>query len=112
MPTFRNANNNYALEYQQASAVKTASAEITSGKSTFIGILVTNDGTNAVTINIYDNTSGSGTKIVPTLYISASASTRNWALDVSPGLKANTGIYVDVSVAGGGTCEYQVFYGE
>lgn len=94
----------------KASAVKTATALIYTGETLFTGILIATDGTNAVTLDVYDGTSASGTKIIPQQVIPSSAVNRSWALGIDPGVLVRTGIYVVVSVAGGGSCSYTVYY--
>ena len=89
-------------------STKTADAAITSGRVDFHGITVTPDGTNAVTVAIYDNTTGSGSKLAPSMTFAGNGGTQFYA---PPYPKAClNGIYVDVTVAGGGTVEYTVDY--
>jgi hypothetical protein len=96
--------------YLRGSAVKTASALIYTGDALFGGFIVAMDGTNAVTIDVYDGTNSSGTKIIPQTVIPTSATNRSYSLSIDPGLHVYTGIYVVVSVAGGGSCAYTVYY--
>lgn len=80
------------------------------GKCGFLEVLVTTDGTNNVTINIYDNdASASGERIGnPDMVILGTE--RNWVYKpVLPRL-CKRGIYVVISVAGGGTCNVSVEY--
>jgi len=79
-----------------------------SGACVFRGIIVNPDGTNDVTINLWDNTVVSGTtRILPQNVVF----TGNGGLQVfgiAEGLPAYNGIYVEVTCAG--TYQYQVTY--
>lgn len=99
-----------ALDSTISSGSKTASALIRTGKGIFSGIIISTDGTNAVTLDIYDNTSAAGTKLVPTLTITSSAVDRVQSIK-PPGAPVSfeTGLYVNVSVAGGGSCSYVAY---
>jgi hypothetical protein len=88
-----------------SSGEKTADATILTGAGYFKQIIVMPDGTNDVTVSIYDNTASSGTEILPTLTFAGDggpqASPPVW-------VSANTGIRVDVTTAG--TVAYVVLY--
>jgi hypothetical protein len=86
-----------------------ASAAAVTGTAAFYGIIIKTDGTNDVTLNIYDNTSAAGKKIVPTDIV-VSGSQKVWTLSYAPAIKCVNGIYVSISVAGGGSATYQVLY--
>ena len=91
-------------------ATATSSAAAVTGQGIMAGICVTTDGTNAVTFNFYDNTSAAeGTFHLPTNYIIA-ASPRYQCFGFDPPSYFGTGLYVSVSVAGGGSCNYQINY--
>lgn len=79
------------------------------GAAAFGGILVKTDGTNNVTLNVYDNTSATGRLLIPADTI-VLGTARLWALSFEPPVSATTGIYVTISVAGGGAASYQVIY--
>ena len=85
------------------------STAIVSGKVAFCGIIIKTDGVNNITLNIYDNTIASGKPLVPTDTIIL-GNLRLVTLNYYPPIRCNSGIYVSVSVAGGGTCSYQVIY--
>jgi len=87
----------------------TASAASVSGSCVFYGIIVQTDGTNNVTLNVYDNTAASGTNLTPDDIVILGSS-RAWTLSYSPGALCSTGVYVEVTVAGAGTCSFQVLY--
>lgn len=85
----------------------TTDSTVLSGAGYFRQILIVPDGTNAVTVSVYDNTTSAGTKILPTMTFAGDGGPQ-----VSPPvwISVNTGIRVDVTVAGGGTVAYAVMY--
>lgn len=94
-----------------SSSIQTESKSITTGAGLFYGIVVRTDGTNDVTLNIYDSKSAIGTKLTPSnIVIDGVTYVQGWSFSTNPAITYTGGIYVDVSVAGGGTCSYQVFY--
>lgn len=73
------------------------------------GILVHTDGTYAVTLNVYDNTAASGTKLFSTWTIPTSATNRTSAIDFAEReCPFTTGVYVDVTTSG--TVTYDCYY--
>ena len=100
-----------APAFADFSDVKTTDASCTpSGASgSFLGIIVVTDGTNSVTIDIYDNTAGSGTKLIPTWVVTTSGSNRVQAIGFDAGdVRYHNGIYVDVTTSG--TVSYMVYF--
>jgi hypothetical protein len=92
-----------------ASETKTDDASITTGYGYFLGIIVVTDGTNAVTLDIYDSTAASGRKLIPTTTIPTGTSNRFAVIGFADGdLYYYAGIYVDVTCAG--TVSYMVYY--
>jgi hypothetical protein len=85
----------------------TASGAAVSGQSAFYGIIVKTDGVNNVTLNVLDGVGGAA--LIPTDTIIAGSS-RVWTLSYSPAIKCTAGVYVTISVAGGGTAIWQVQY--
>jgi hypothetical protein len=89
------------------SGEQTADATILTGSGYFKQIVIMPDGSNDVTVTIYDNTASSGTKVLPTLTFAgdggAQASPPVW-------VAVNTGIRVDITTAG--TVAYVVLYRE
>jgi len=77
------------------------------GACVFKGIIFKTDGTNDVTVTVYDNTSASGNKLTPESFV-IEGSARVFALSYEPGVLAVNGIYVAMSVAGGGEASFQV----
>jgi hypothetical protein len=94
-------------EYPYRSGVKTADALVLSGGGYFHQILITPDGTNAVTVAFYDNTSAAGTKFLQDMTFAGNGGTQATPPTWIP---VTTGIYIDVTVAGGGTVGYTVLY--
>lgn len=91
------------------SGSKAADALIVAGSGTFGGIAIATDGTNAVTVSIYDWDSvatNPGTLLVPTFVATTSATDRVksffWPVHY------NRGIYVDITCSG--TVGYEVYY--
>jgi len=98
------------MNASRSSTVKTASALIFTGDSIFAGILIATDGTNAVTLDVYDGVDNTGTKVIPQLVIPSSATNRAFSLSIDPGVHMMTGIYVVISVAGSGSASYTVYF--
>ena len=92
-------------------SIKTESASICTGRGFFYGIIVRTDGTNNVTLNVYDSGTASGNRLLPSnIVINGVNNVSGWAFGTDPALKFTAGVYVDASVAGGGTVEYEVLY--
>lgn len=86
-----------------------ASALAVTGRSAFYGIIVRTDGVNAVTLNVYDNTEASGSKLIPTDTV-IPGNVNLAMIEFGTPILAENGIYVSASVAGGGSASYQVQY--
>lgn len=100
-----------SASYVRQAGEFTASAIITPSAGKFHGILFTTDGTNTVTVSIYDNAAAAdGRELIPTSYITSSASNRLSSISIDPPVKYYNGIYVNIAVAGGGTVSYMVYY--
>ena len=99
-----------ALDVSKGSGSQTASATISSVAGTFSGIMIATDGTNAVTLDVYDNTAASGTKLIPTTPITTSAIDRVQIIRPPVPVRYQTVLYVNVSVAGAGTCAYVAYF--
>lgn len=90
---------------------KTADASIVTGAGCFVGIAIQTDGTNSVTIAVYDNTAASGTDLIAEWVVTSSSTDRYHVLgfDTKPCVVPYyTGIYVDITTSG--TCKYMVYY--
>lgn len=103
------ATNLWAAGGEQAistASTKTADAAILSGAGYFKGFVIVPDGSNDVTITFYDNTAGSGSKLLPTMTFAGDGGAHGFTLPAFA--YAKTGIYADITTAG--TVEYTVFY--
>lgn len=98
-------------DWSRPSATKTASASIATSPGYFHGLVVMTDGTNAVTVDVYDNTAGSGEKLIPTWIVTSSATNRAQSYSINPPVRFYTGCYVTISIAGEGTASYMVYLG-
>jgi len=101
----------FDTDYAKPSSVYTSDQNaIVSGPGYFYGVIVMTDGTNPVTVEIYDNTSGTGTKIIPDWVATTGEADRSQRLSFYPPLSFNTGLSVDITI-GGGSTSYVVFTG-
>ena len=88
--------------YCESSGAQTASAVIKAAEGQLFGLLVQTDGTNAVTITVYDNpAAAAGKQLIPTLVIPTSATDRQRLIILPVPILAKLGIYVSGSVAAG-----------
>ncbi len=98
-----------AERFYLSSDEQTLDAAITATKGIFRGILVATDGTNSVTVSIYDNaTTNSGTELIPTTVITSSATDRAQLIALPFDVYFLNGIYVDITTSG--TAGYVVYY--
>ena len=98
----------FEVDYAKSSDVYTADhAAIVTGAGYFYGIIVMTDGTNAVTVKVYDNTAASGTKILPDWLVTTGSSDRCQRLEFNPPLGFSTGVSVDITTSG--TVSYMLF---
>ena len=97
--------------WMRQSTGNTADAAIQTVAGYFYGMIVHTDGTNEVTINVYDeDDTSSGTKIVADWVVTTSSSNRTQSLSYDPPVPYEVGVFVDVSSSG--TLSYDVFYHE
>jgi len=95
----------------ERSETKTADALIDTGQGVITGMMVVTDGTNDVTVDIYNNTSATGTKLIPTWTVTTSTSNRYATISFGEnGEDYSTGLYVDITCLG--TVSYMVYYDE
>ena len=90
----------------------TSDAAVTTGPGYLKGLIVHTDGTNACTVKAYDNaTAASGTKLFSDWVVTTSATDRVQALSFDgQECPYGNGIYIDITVGGGGTCTYDVYF--
>jgi len=86
-----------------------ASAAVVTGSGVFFGLLMKCDGTNDVVLNVFDSASAAGTKLIPTDLVFDGTVLAN-ALSFAPGVNFDTGLYLEIAVAGGGATEIQLLY--
>lgn len=91
----------------ETSGELTSSGVAYTGETYFYGILVAGDGANAVTVNVYDNTAGSGKKLCPTFIVPTTDQLLNGPIGLS--VRAHNGIYVSLATAG--TVSATVYHG-
>lgn len=95
------------LQLVGPSTEKSADASITTGQGYFHGVLI--GCASGVTVDIYDNTSAAGRKLIPTQYFPGSATNQTHSIDMGTyGVFYNTGVYVDVTTSG--TLRYMVYF--
>ena len=100
----------YPKEWMGYSATKTADALIHTGAGYFYGFVVKTDGTNSVTLQIYDSTTGSGTRIGPDFLCTTSATNRMCVFGTGEShIPFSTGLYFDITSTDA-TPDYTVFY--
>ena len=94
-----------------SSGQKTASAVISATACDFCGLIMALHGTGAV-LDIYDNaTAAAGDKLIPTVTIPIPDPDieTEFILDMSDGVRAMNGVYVDVALDGKTTCAYVAY---
>jgi hypothetical protein len=96
-----------AQTFVNGSGSNSTDALIWTGDVNFQGILLATDGTNACTVSVYDNTSAAGTLLMPTTVVPTSATDRSRGFYFNLPVRANTGLYVDITCSG--TCSYVVY---
>jgi hypothetical protein len=94
--------------YMNFTATLTDDAAAVTGAGYLYGIVFVTDGSNALSADVYNALSATGTKLVPTLEMAASP--RIQTLNFDPPVPYSLGVYVDVTVAGSGTIAYMVYY--
>ena len=106
MSNWNVGNHGYIPKEKTAPAA--ASALAVNGRSVFYGIAVQPDGTNNVTLTLYDNTVASGTNYIIPSSIVINAGVGLATISDDDGLPVTNGIYVEVTTSG--ACSYQVYY--
>ena len=89
----------------------TASGVVDSGAGYLIGLLVGSDYANDPIISVYDNNAAAaGDEIIPTTKIDASAFGFNGFMPGSVAIPYTSGLYLALTVGGGGSAEVLVYY--
>ena len=87
----------------------TGDALIVTGNGYLKSLIVNTDGTNSVTVSIYDNTASSGSKVISTFIITTSSVNRLFTIEFLPKeIPFTKGLYVDVTTSG--TVTYDVTF--
>jgi hypothetical protein len=89
----------------RSSGVLSADTLIATGRSRINALTVFSDGTNVATVELYDNTAGSGTVVAKGI---CAAATRTQHIIFENPVIVESGIYADVTGTGAG---FVVFYG-
>jgi len=97
----------YAKDIKPTTEQDSAAAVFT-GPGFFAGISITTDGTNNVSVDIYDNTAASGKQLTQTLVFIGTDRVRTFS--VGNLIKVDNGIYVNLTCSG--TYEYVVYYAD
>jgi len=98
--------NHVPTEFMKASGEGTSSKALGTGQCVFKGIWVATDGTNAVTVNVYDASTATGKKLVPSFTVPGASMYGGAMFD--PGVLVNNDVFVDVSTSG--TVSWQVYF--
>ena len=96
-------------EHMGYSATKTADALIHTGAGWFYGFVVKTDGTNAVTFQIYDALTGTGTRIGPDFICSTSSTNRTCVFGTGLAVPFSTGLYINITSTDESP-DYTIFY--
>lgn len=95
-------------DWSKGSGAKSASAVISTKGGVLRQIIITTDGSDAVTFDLYDNASAaSGTKMIPTWTVTTSSTSRIQSL-VIDNARYGSGLYANVVCSG--TVSYVVIY--
>lgn len=87
----------------------TNDALIVTGNGYLKSLIINTDGTNSVTVSIYDNTAAAGSKVISTFIVTTSSVNRLFTIEFLPKeIPFTKGIYVDVTTSG--TVTYDVTF--
>jgi len=96
--------------FTKYTTVNTGTASVVDKSCYLKGFLITTDGTNAVTFDVYDYVSGTSNttyRMLPSMTVTTSATNRVTSISL-PWVKAARGIFVQITCSG--TVSYQTFY--
>ena len=106
----RYKDENQLIFVHRVTDSKSESEAVVAEPCAFGGIIIRPDGSNDITVNIYNNASAaSGKHLIPEDTVIKGIEDIV-VISVNPPLDASNGIYVEISVADSGTCAYQVIY--
>jgi hypothetical protein len=102
--------NAIGADFNVGSGIKTGSTIISSKPGVVKQIIVTSASTDAITVDLYDNTAASGTSLIPTWVIPAQSTAGGISYLPISDERYGTALYV--SIAGSGGFKYVVIYKE
>jgi len=99
--------NGWVYRPHRATTATASGALAVTGQAVFYGVSVKTDGSNDVTLSVFDSLVASGTALIEEdIVIDGGAGYA--AIEETAGLPVDNGIYVVVTCAG--TCSYKVYY--
>jgi hypothetical protein len=99
----------YKPKNMRISSVYTGYQLVYTGSGLLWGVIISKDGSSPITtFDIYDNTTATGTKMIPTMYFPTSGTDRASSIGFGLAIPFSTGLYVDLTCAG--TVSYVVYY--
>lgn len=81
----------------QSSGAKNADAVISTGPVIVQSVMIGTDGTNNVTVDLYDSSGASGTKLIPSITVVGSD---YYGGVTNLNVQADRGVYLDITTAG------------
>lgn len=94
------------VKVNKVTAEISSNSQAVSGRCVFAGVIVFTDGSNDVTISIYNGTDNTGAKVIPSGVVVPAAS-RLISINAEPPIGCPNGIYVEIAGTGG---KCQVIY--
>ncbi len=89
------------MNHSLVTAEAAASAAVLVGTGLLDAIAFKTDGTNNVTVNVFDNNAASGKRLIPAdTIVTTSASNRTASIVFDPPMLYSDGVYVQVTTAG------------
>lgn len=88
----------------RASAVLTGDGQAVIGAGYLYGIICANDGTNNWTLDLYDNTSAAGTKLIPSTVITTNADDRSSSIGFNPSVTFSIGVWFQTTTSDPSGC--------
>ena len=95
-------------EHVQTNGTMISDGQVMTGSGYLYGFAVVTDGTNAVTVEVYDGTDNTGVQIVPSWIVTTSPTDRIQTVSFDSPLAVDTGIYVDITTSG--TVSYNGYF--
>ena len=86
-------------ESLEVSSVLTGDGQAVTGAGYLYGILCANDGANNWTLDLYDNTSAAGTKLVPSLIVTTAATERSSSIWFNQPVNFSVGVWFQTTTS-------------